>query len=165
MTDELKNRVKNKVLKCLKIASEFCPGLEIPEIRYNIKGSSAGECILKIKSSKCILRFNSGFLKDYTENFINVTVPHEVAHYVTHISCGNKVLPHGPEWKTWMKLFGIKYPQVTHSYRIVRKDKLRPWLYKCKCREHFFTNQRHNFVRSGKNYYCCDCDGLCIFVN
>lgn len=165
MANKLRNRVEKKILEVLAIASEFCPNLSIPEVRYNIRGSCAGECSVGVKTNKCILRFNPSLLGDYPEHFINNTVPHEVAHYVTHISCGNEVLPHGPEWKTWMKLFGIEDPQVTHPYQILRKSVIRPWLYKCKCRKYFFTTRRHNLAKNGRDYYCKFCNGSVEFVN
>lgn len=160
--ENLKNRVEDKVSEVLAIAREVCPHLRKPEIKYNVKGRNGGECVVW-PDGRCILRFNSKFLKEDPDEFVNVIVPHELAHYVTHIIYG-KVAPHGKEWQEIMNLFGIENSGRCHSFSTDEPDAMYPWVYECRCDLHFLSSKRHGLVKRGREYTCKKCGSCITFV-
>ena len=153
----LKQRVKDKVRKVMTITSEF-ENLDIPDITFDVRGSCAGIC--RIKHGKCTLRFNLKLLEENTEDFLHFTVPHEVAHYISRKLFGS-ISPHGKEWKTIMKLFGIEKPLRCHNFDVTSAN---PWEYKCNCRTHYLSNRHHVLAESGKHYVCKGCKSFLKFI-
>ena len=124
-----------------------------PEIKMDLTGKTAGMfCPMENK-----LRFNLSLMLENKEDFIEETVPHEVAHFVTNI-IDKYSKPHGSTWQAIMKLFGILNPQTCHSYKIAPlKPHKRPYIYQCTCKKHFFTKIRHNRAQKGVQYFCTTC--------
>jgi predicted SprT family Zn-dependent metalloprotease len=97
-----------------------------PEIRYNIRNTNGGEAW----HQQNLIRLNLTFLVENEEDFLEQTVPHEVAHLVAHAVYdskpmnGKKVRPHGPEWKEVCGVLGIK-PRVKHTYNLTSLDLVR----------------------------------------
>lgn len=157
----MKTEIEKRVIDLLSQVSELAGPMyfEIPEIKTNLRGRCAGQCIMR--GVHCTLRFNAKILKENYDEYMKDTVPHEVAHYVVALLYG-KVAPHGREWKGVMNLFGIKNPQRCHTFNI--KDTY-PWIYKCQCREHFVGNKLHALIRKGARIYRCkNCNAKVIFV-
>jgi SprT protein len=157
----MKTKIENRVLDLLVMTSELAPSgeFEIPKIRFDLKGRPAGACCMM--GNKCILRFNLKLLEENQENFLQFTVPHEVAHYITAILYG-KVKPHGEQWQNVMHFFGIEHPRRCHSFNI---EDTYPWIYKCQCQEHFVSQRQHSSVIKGKRTYICkDCGKVIEFV-
>ena len=146
----MKTKIENRVHDLLVMVSDLGGEFEIPEIKFNLKGSSAGVCCMVL--NKCTLRFNPKLFEKNEENFLKYTVPHELAHYITRLLYGN-VKPHGKEWKNVMNLFGIEDPLRCHSFDT---SDLYPWIYKCKCREYSISPKRHFMIVRGKRTYTCD---------
>lgn len=148
MKVEVRNRVHDLLVKVSELGESVY--LEIPEIKFNLKGSTAGICQMVL--TKCTLRFNPKLYRENTEDFLRYTIPHEVAHYVTALLHG-RVKPHGKEWKNIMNLFGIENPLRCHSYDI---SDLYPWIYRCDCREYSISPKKHSLIVRGKRIYTCD---------
>src|SRR5688572_18563382 len=74
-------------------------------VLFDLKGRIAG--MYRIRHRQRQIRYNPHVFAKYFEDNINVTVPHEVAHYVVDCLYGlRKVRPHGMEWKAIMQSFG-----------------------------------------------------------
>jgi SprT protein len=125
------------------------------EIRFDLSGSSAG--MFKVDRRHCFVRYNPWlFAKYFPENFEG-TVPHEVAHYITHQLYGlNRIRPHGLEWREVMDAFGAD-PAVTCDFDLsgIPQRKQQRYTYHCDCREHELSARRHNAVRRRKSRYEC----------
>ncbi|MGZ8890306.1 MAG: SprT family zinc-dependent metalloprotease, partial [Nitrososphaeraceae archaeon] len=84
------------------------------------------------------IKINPAYLLQHTEEYINQTIPHEVAHLgvyqVYHINKGMKVDAHGPEWKNMMIRIGARpdrcHSMVIEGYHGKPKPK---HAYKCGC--------------------------------
>jgi predicted SprT family Zn-dependent metalloprotease len=101
------------------------------------------------------------------EEMLNVTLPHEVAHYITRFLYGidrKTVKSHGWQWAQVMGWIGLP-PTRCHqmdSEGIVNRHE-RPYKYQCGPRcmvEHLFTARKHIKAQQlaklgGRNYYFC----------
>lgn len=132
-------------------------GCEIPDlpVLLNLKGSAAGQ--YQGGSLPCI-RYNPLIAAQVFEDFIARTVPHEVAHYAVEKSFpGKRVKPHGLEWQSMMRAFGLE-PSVRHTYDLSRVPvrRQRRYMYTCDCREHQLSATRHNRVQYREASYLCN---------
>lgn len=150
--------VENRVSECLHILQVKLPGkpsIEIPEIKYDLKGNTAGE------ANSELIRLNIELLNsdDYFEDMIYNTVPHEFAHTV----CGqlyNNAAAHGYKWAWLMGLMGLE-PKRTHSYvtKPARVHQKYP-LYCTGCGDRWdVTNRVLDRMTRGTKYYCRRCGG------
>lgn len=125
-------------------------------VRCDLRGASAGQ-LRMYRDGSLVIRYNLAMAAQQPEVFVAETVPHEVAHLVTHI-CHGKVLPHGREWRGVMRWFGFDAPQRCHTFH--QPDggrRQRRWTYLCNCREHQLSTTRHNRARRGLAYICQAC--------
>ncbi len=131
------------------------------EISFKLKGRTAGMYCVKQRQRE--IRYNDYIFSKFFEDNINVTVPHEVAHYVTDVLYGlNKIKPHGEEWKTVMKAFDAD-ASVTANYDLsgIPMKKLSLYTYRCSCQKHELTSIRHNKITKRRyQYYCNTCKQL-----
>jgi SprT protein len=138
---------------------------QIP-VKFDLRGRAAGT--YQIRSKQQFIRYNPYiFARFFNENLLN-TVPHEVAHYVTdeiygigesRLFGGRCVRPHGKEWQSIMRKFGVE-PRATCHFDMsglpVRNYQY--FSYVCDCREHQLGSRRHNKVlRQQARYLCKDC--------
>ena len=102
------------------------------------------------------------FIKHYDEQ-LNVTVPHEVAHYVTHHVYSSRVQTHGREWASVMRVIGLR-PDRCHTFSlegVKTRQVEKPYHYACGCDiKHNLTKSKHNKCQSnltiyGKTGYTC----------
>lgn len=147
MEAEVRNKVHDLLIKVSDLGERG--RFEVPEIRFDLKGRWAGACYLK--GDECNLRFNLKLLEENQEDFLRFTVPHEVAHYIVALLYG-RVRPHGKEWRSVMNFFGIKHPLVCHSFDI---KSTYPWIYRCRCQEHFVGQKKHSMIQRGTRTYTC----------
>ena len=130
------------------------------EIRFDLRGKTSGMYVVKNKQQ--YLRFNPLIFSKYFEDSLNNTVPHEVAHYVSHVLFGIKnIRPHGKEWKSIMHTLGAE-PRVTGDYDLsgIPVKRLRRFKYVCNCTAHELTTVRHNrILRRKSQYFCLKCKG------
>jgi len=150
--------VINKVEYYLSVASRaYGQDFEIPLICFALTGKTAGY-YKRLHDGSCILNFNRLLLEQQTRDFIDRTVPHEVAHLVAYQVFGSHIRPHGSEWKAVMRLFNADASRC-HNYDVskVSTRKYRRYAYECSCRSHQLTSIRHNRVLSGYRYVCKSC--------
>ena len=136
---------------------------EFPVIKFTKKGRVAGT--FSWGSNEGLeLNFNMVLLKENFVDFINSTVPHEVAHLLTY-NCygviytrnGNKS-HHGSEWKKMMDFLGAEASRC-HSYSIKNcstSKKQSRWAYTCGCMTHQLSTVRHNRSQRGHTTYSCN---------
>ena len=124
LSKELRAKVEAKTKECFKIAEKhFKVKFEMPEIRYNVKSTTAGLAY----HQKWLIRYNLILMVENEEHFLKHTVPHEVAHLINRkvnkVPEGKKrLMPHGKEWKEVMVLLGIP-ADVTHNYDCTSIDR------------------------------------------
>ena len=133
-------------------------------VRFDLEGRAAG--MYQVRGAQRVIRYNPHLFARYPRDSIEVTVPHEVAHYVTDMLFDMRQLrPHGAQWRAVMHDMGVD-PCVTADYDLagipVRRQ--RRFVYRCLCREHRLSACRHNRIRRGaRRYSCRSCDGELIY--
>jgi SprT protein len=139
VTQEVKDRVNAKVRECREIAErEYGLRFELPEVRYGVRGSTAGRAKLR----QWVIDLNAVLLMENLDEMINDTVVHEFAHLVDF-----KLNPenferryvngrwtkrdvHGQTWKGIMRTLGVE-PTRTHTMdtsRVSRKKRKFKWV-------------------------------------
>jgi SprT protein len=106
-----------------------------------------------------VIRYNLPLAAGQPAAFVAATVPHEVAHVVTHV-CHGRVRPHGTEWRRVMAWFGFDAPARCHDFALPANKssrRQRRWRYRCHCREHQLSTTRHNRAQRGLSYHCRAC--------
>jgi SprT protein len=160
----MKDQIVIKVLQCFKQAEDFY-GRKFSRpnnIIFKRKGTWGGYCNFTKKE----LMFQLDFAEHHKEDFLNRTVPHEVAHWIDkevngYQYKGGRRDIHGKSWQDIMiKVYGLE-PSRCHNYDIsVTKVKGgRNYVYECKCKEHHLSSIRHNRIRRGTIYSCNLCGG------
>jgi SprT protein len=137
----------NKVVdECLEICqAKVAKELRRPRIDYDLRGNTSGH------ADSSHISINLDYLLDerYQEDFLNETLPHEVAHVV---QC--QVWPtsksHGNEWKLIMRWLG-KAPDRCHEYEPKPARKTKKYLYRCPCGDLFPAGANvHNKLQNGQ---------------
>ncbi len=131
-------------------------------VSFNLTGRAAGMYV--VRQQQRLIRYNPYIFALYFEQNLSVTVPHEVAHYVTDEIYGNgrrRIKPHGEQWRHVMHELGADASR-TFSFDItgvpVRAYKY--YLYVCDCRQHQLGSRRHKRVlRRQARYHCRFCGG------
>lgn len=129
-------------------------------VLFDLKGQTAG--MFKMLGKERWIRYNPWIFAKYFEENLRDTVPHEVAHYVTHeVYAGRTGKPHGPRWQRVMAHFDAD-PGVTFNLDLAgvpqRRQKTHP--YWCGCRAHEVSTTRHNRIVKGVGrYFCRACEG------
>lgn len=127
---------------------------EIP-VRFDLEGRAAG--MYQVRGRQQVIRYNPYLFARFPRDSLEVTVPHEVAHYITDMLYGMyRVRPHGAQWRAVMQAMGAD-PRVTADYDLsgipVRRQ--RRFVYRCACREHRLSTCRHNRIHRGAMRYFC----------
>ena len=170
---KVKAEVEAKLRACIKAAEDHFIGqtFAFPKVLYTKRGVTAGTATL----STWTVNFNSVLLMENLEDFINRTVPHEMAHLIDYqinpenfergnlrytrrgVSRGKRSV-HGPSWKRIMMLFGAP-TSAYHSYDVsnakVKKRGQTKFEYVCKtCGEKMHLGaKRHAKMASGMAKY------------
>jgi len=155
---DLRHRAERLTIElCDLAARHFDAELAMPNVRFDLRGTSAGQMRVT-DGGDCLIRYNARLLERYPRTFLSQTVPHETAHLVAFGLFGPQVPPHGCEWRAIMVLFGAS-PERCHSYRVdgLQVRHLRRYDYRCACRTHQLTSIRHNRIRAGQVYRCRQC--------
>lgn len=131
----------------------------MPTVTYQLRGMKAGVAYLQ----KNEIRLNRVLLLENTSYFIQQVVPHELAHLVVFQVFG-RVLPHGKEWKNVMKNVFHLPAEIYHNLNVERVQG-KTFLYRCACRTHHLTSQRHNKVKKQSAvYFCRECRTSLHFI-
>jgi len=161
VSPELRQVVYDRINECLgKASRHFGRVYNSPGVEFTCRGQVAGYC------QGILLNFNPILLNENTYDFIENTVPHEVAHYVDRVNgtqtrtWSGKRSVHGPSWKAIMRVFGCD-PKRTHNYDTSRaqvrvKSKFE---YRCQGCGHtmFLGPVRHRRIQSGQRYWHPPC--------
>lgn len=108
----LKEQVQARISHLIDFsANELGIIIPKPKVIYNIRGTKAGTA----NFNHWVLDFNPKYLSAYRDEFIVDTVSHEVAHLVTVKRHGTDIFPHGRQWQSIMRAFGLP-PKITHNY-------------------------------------------------
>lgn len=156
MTDlDLENKLIHYSHEWIEKANELLgTSMEYPEVQCNLRGTTAG--IAYTHSWK--IRYNLGLARDNYQDFIEQTVPHEVAHLVADHYYEKRCV-HGKEWKHIMRLFG-KEPTRCHNYDVEkhRARRHKKYIYTCKCEACKIGTKHHNMImrRTGR-VFCRRC--------
>lgn len=128
-------------------------------VRFDKRGTTAGTA-LYINELDMELDFNVGLMVDNWDEFMNDTIPHEVAHlFKNHMygtdRKGRMQSPHGYYWQQIMRRLGVD-PSRCHSMDVskVAMPKTKH-IYKCSCcqEELVISQVRHNKMRRGGRVY------------
>jgi len=172
---DMKREVVNKVYTLLG-DFERKTGIiinNVPVIEFSKRGTTAGTCEYNFQTGEGILNFNPEIMRDNFDVFIDRTVAHEVAHYITDrvyglIMRGSRVSHHGKEWKRTMRILGVKDIKRCHSYRVdnISRRKTKKFQYECDCGiEHVVSTVTHNRMQRGhRSYVCVKCHSKLSFV-
>jgi len=159
-----KSKIYERVNHFVALGNEkFESDLDIPHVRFDKRGTTAGTAHYEMLE----LNFNARLLIDNWDEFMNQTIPHEVAHLLkNHIhgrGKGSFLASHGVAWKRVMRGLGVE-PDRCHAMDVskVQMPKAKH-IYTCdKCqKELVISSVRHNkMVRGKKNYVHCRGHGL-----
>jgi SprT protein len=106
----MKERVAHKVWQVLEeLNEEYGAEFDFPRIEWCMIGTMAGRAWL----TQWRIQLNEQLCKENLENFINETVPHEVAHLVAYKVFGDD--GHGDGWRSVMRALGLN-PTRCHDY-------------------------------------------------
>lgn len=147
--------------------AEASAPLMMPKVTYNLGGGSAG----RANSTTWTLGFHPVLLSENLEEFLNTTIPHEVAHLIhskTHIGehrgltsnsrgvtvcCRRDV--HGSSWKSIMRDLGYQ-PRTCHNYDMtnVKRRRAQRIEVECpRCHTSFeITSVRLSRMQNGTSY-------------
>jgi SprT protein len=154
----------------IELANElYSISLRMIPVSFCMRGRSAGQFRHGRGAKSPEIRYNGILLEENGDQFLNRTVPHEVAHYVVR-SMYPGAKPHGWEWKRIMHDFGIdskrchSYDTANSSCRRRRSRAPRVYGYRCRCRTHMLTAIRHRRIQDGKVYSCKHCRSVLTYL-
>lgn len=136
-------------------------------IDFSLRGRCAGQARVG-RGGATLLRLNLTLLTENLADFLEQTIPHEVAHLVVNWQARQKnkrPRPHGPEWQRVMQnCYGL-LPARCHSYRTTPARIVpRNILYRCNCREHRLTVIMHKRLLQSHEALCKCCQTRLKFV-
>ena len=146
-------RATEACLRQLEQRFRFTP--EPIAVTFDLTGRAAG--MYRVRRGERVIRYNPYVFAKYFDSNLAVTVPHEVAHYMTDCLYGlGNIRPHGEEWKAVMLSLGAD-PRVTACYDLsgVPVRRQRRFSYRCGCRTHQLSACRHNKIQRGQSSYLC----------
>jgi len=156
---ELRAKVIETVAFYTDLGNEtFKTNMATPNIDFSLKGRVGG----KYSPREHMVKVNMILLAENAEDYLESTIPHEVAHgFQRHIygqyQHGRRIMPHGYEWKRIMLTLG-KNPKRTHSYDVsnaTQRTVAREFAYRCHCKTHMFTIIRHRRAQKSQAGYRC----------
>lgn len=157
----LYSRLLVRLTQCVEQAKGDCPDFPAVALQTFRKVRKAGVA----KPMEWAVGINLDFLERNTEDMLEETVAHEVAHLLVHHKYrkygGQRPSAHGREWQAlMMRVFKVT-PSRTHNYDtsglgIRRQDR---HSYDCGCGvgHHKVTTTKHNKMKRGRGYRCLTC--------
>lgn len=174
--ETLREAIEAEAQKWYSTGLEKFPQERLPlEIRFEKQGGTAGTAYTADVScdpddrksylrGKHVINFNLALAFENQEDFLEQTVPHEVAHIITEMFFkgeDKQYRGHGDFWKFVMKRFG-KPPTRCHSYDVehhVRHVEKDTFSYVCsRCGAPYnLSKVAHNRVENRTHRYACKC--------
>lgn len=152
----LKQQVLKKLDDLVLAANKlFNRSFTPPKVKFYLKGTTAGKADLLNN----IVILNHILLVENPDDFLEDTVPHELAHLLTFAMFGRKAKAHGKEWKSVMRALGVE-PTRCHSLDVSNVGNRHS--YRCACKSHQLSTQRHNKIRRGASYICKSCGHVLV---
>lgn len=121
LTAQLQAKVNDKLLAGIAtIERVYGVKMVFPTISYALTGTTAGMAYYRHN----LLKFNAKLLVENEQEFIENTVPHELAHLATELiypeahkrsTSTGKRNPHGHQWQSIMHTLGVEAKRC-HSY-------------------------------------------------
>lgn len=112
----MKERATHKVWQVLEeLNEEYNAEFDFPKIEWVVCGSTAGRAWL----GQWRIQLNEQLCKENLEDFMNDTIPHEVAHLIAYKVFGDD--GHGEGWKSVMRALGLN-PTRCHEYNTKNVD-------------------------------------------
>ena len=156
VTPELKQRINDKLkLVIARVEQKYNITVPFPTVVYALRGTTAGTA----NYATWTVDLNAGLLLQNVDEFIERTVPHEMAHLACHkiypeshireyIGGGrfSKRSPHGPKWQEIMRVMGVSDITRTHSYdvstvkQVKATSRINPWA--CPCGKQFMLSTK-----------------------
>lgn len=157
MHNDKRHQALDVMRRCIRRLRQA--GIPVPdvELHFDLRGTHAGLAQCR-PGAVPVVRLNPVLMAE-NDDFIEETVPHEIAHVGVFYWLGRPARrPHGREWLRLMHLLGAE-PSRGHRYDVSNAvtRRLRRYPYACGCREHRLTSIRHNRVRFGASYCCRQC--------
>lgn len=158
--NELTQATQNWLDKANQI---FNKSFQLPKISIDLRGRVAGYAIRSYSGNE--VKFNAELYVQNKEDFINRTVPHELAHLIANALYPYQIKSHGREWKQVMNRLGLEAKRC-HSYdtSTVSSGHARPYVYACKCKEHKITKLLHSKMSMGQTRTCRTCRVAIKFI-
>jgi SprT protein len=161
----LRNRVKERLEDIYLLAQTiYHRNFPLPELVFELKGKTAGYA--HYRENK--INLNSEALAKHTDETINETLPHEIAHLLAFQIYGIERIrhnPHGLEWRQVARRIGCNGDRC-HSMDLTPAKKTRKFQYNCN-QGHKFTLglNLHRKVEEGRqNRICTYCRTHIFFV-
>lgn len=154
---------ERETFRVLELAEKvFNRQFDFPDIDYSLRGSVAGYA----NYWKWQMRINRPLMRDNVQDFINDTIPHELAHLIAFKIYGPKIKPHGPEWKFVCRKLGYE-PNRCHTLKTTPARIHKKYIYTCDCGGSFsFGAKRHRQAQENpRRYFCKSCKGFIVFTN
>lgn len=163
---EIKAAAERRVMECLEIA-KLKAGISL---KYDgvifFDNSRAAGYVYPTRSN--VVYLNLPLMMRNEKDFLEDTIPHEVAHLVARaiqVKSGRVEGAHGKTWKAVMsRVYGLN-PVRCHSYEVSgigRKTKT--YKYICSCKKFEVGSVRHNKMMKGAKYTCKLCKKHLVFL-
>jgi SprT protein len=157
MQNDILNKVEESFLKAERYYNRTFPR---PKVIFKRNGTTAGYA----RRDLSLLMFQLDLAESNKQDFMDNTVPHEVAHIIQFVLYPRSSA-HGYEWKSIMTRVMNISPDRCHSYdtsvTVVKKQTTH--LYSCGCGKEFnVTQTMHNKILKGSNRVCARCRGRLI---
>lgn len=159
LSNDLIRRVEDKVIETILLAQEkFQRNWELPGISFDLISNTIGG---QADLQNWVIKINPKFLAHCSDDSIQTTIPHEIAHLITYKLFPNSKQFHGPDWKSVMTKLGL-LPTRCHNMLI---PELRPHTYICNCQKWFISNLIHKRMSAGQCRRCPKCRGNLVYLN
>lgn len=164
---DIKTQIENKVLECFQKVNSHSPlnPLRMPTISFTLKGRKAGTANWK----KWEVNFNLEIAELNGDDFLNRTIPHEIAHLADYQFYGG--WGHKRTWKMIMRQIFNLEPTRCHQFDMpegsLRKYTRKIFVYTCVCpgsrRLHPVSTRKHNLIQKGSKWKCRRCQNILQF--
>jgi len=156
--------LQEKIIKETRIWYELgCETYKLKHDTLTITFKKCGSVAGTAWTNKRLIDYNLTLAEENQADFINKTIPHEVAHIIAN-RYFNKHCGHGEGWRHVMDRFGI--PAIRcHDYNVQSVSR-RKFVYRCECNTVFYVSKiLHERIQKGSHRICIKCKSRLTFVD